>query len=454
MKLFRSMRWRLLLWYGLLLVFILSGLALTAFHFEKTRLIREIDGKLQRRVGILAGSLRRPKGPRDAAGEKTLGLRPEDAALFGPAEGFYYAVWLHNGAPLTLSENAPGDIPMPASSSTAIRTRDHRREAFLLPAPGDCVLAGCSLKETEETLLHFSWLLAGGGAAILAIGLLGGWLLVTKALQPTQAITLAATKIAHGDLTQRINVTETESELGELATILNDTFTRLDAAFAQQARFTADAAHELRTPITVILTHVQESLTSDDLSPDNRESLEACQRAAQRMRRLVESLLQLARFEAGQESIRHEPCDLAHICEESLKLLQPIAEKRGIIFATQCAAASCVGDGDRLGQVVTNLLSNALHHSRDGSKIHITTGRENGTAFCRIEDEGTGIPPEHLPHIFERFYRADKARSTHHGKTGLGLAISKAIMEAHKGTITATSIAGQGATFVIHLPAR
>ena len=282
--------------------------------------------------------------------------------------------------------------------------------------------------------------------------LAGGAWLVTRALRPIRDISATAGKIATGDLTQRINTADTESELGQLAGVLNSTFARLDAAFAQQARFTADAAHELRTPVTVMLTHVQNGLASECPNEEHREAFEASQRAAQRMRRLIESLLELARLDAGQEPLRRDECDLALIAAAGIELIRPLAAAHSINIYADLPAAVCHGDADRLAQVVTNLLTNAIDYNHDGGEVRVTTGCDHGIATLTVGNSGPGISAEDLPHIFERFHRADKARSGTAGHSGLGLAIAQAIVQAHGGSIAAQSEPGGETIFTARLP--
>src|SRR5262249_46229970 len=160
------------------------------------------------------------------------------------------------------------------------------------------------------------------------------------------------------DLSQRINASDTENEFGRLAAVLNSTFARLEAAFAHQVRFTSDASHELRTPISVILSQTQTALSRERPAGEYRETLEACQRAAQRMRKLAESLLELARLDAGQP-MKREPFDLARVARDSVELLRPLAAERGIEIHLDLKSVECPGDAERIGQVATNLLSNA-----------------------------------------------------------------------------------------------
>ena len=292
------------------------------------------------------------------------------------------------------------------------------------------------------------WLsLLGGGVWLL--GLAGGWWLSTRAIRPIEEISATAAKIATGDLSHRINTARTDDELGRLAVVLNSTFARLDAAFTQQAQFTSDASHELRTPLSVILMQTQTALSRERSPEAYRETLEACQRAAQRMRRLIASLLELARLDAGQEPLLQSRFDLGPIAGQALELLAPLAAERGVTVHQELAHAPCRGDADRVAQVVTNVVSNAILQQRSNGHVWVETKREGRFSVVTVADDGPGISSEDLPRIFERFYRADKSRTGTTGGTGLGLAISKAIVEAHGGSIEVASLPGQGATFTV-----
>jgi heavy metal sensor kinase len=317
---------------------------------------------------------------------------------------------------------------------------------------GECVMVGRSLEPDLAALSRLAVWLTMAGAGVLLVGLAGGWWLASRAIRPIEDISATAVKIAGGDLSHRINAADTESELGRLATVLNSTFARLEAAFAQQARFTADASHELRTPVAVILNQTQSVLTRERPGTEYREALGACQRAAQRMRSLTESLLELARLDAGQAAMKLEPCDLAQVAQESLELVRPLAREAGVEIHSQLAAANCLGDPERLGQVAVNLLNNAIQFNHRAGEVRLRTKAENGAAVLEVVDTGAGIPVEDLPHIFERFYRVDKSRTRTQGRAGLGLAICKAIVEAHSGTIAAAGQPGAGSMFTVKLP--
>ena len=250
---------------------------------------------------------------------------------------YYYVLWQADGSVLARSPGAPADVPIPERPSRpqpqgpeerggleqgppanpgpgmppVARTRGQMRELFRTMPRGHCVLVGRSLAPDLAAMRRLALWLAAAGGAVLVLGLAGGWWVATRAIRPIEAISATAVKIAGGDLSQRINAADTDSELGRLAGVLNSTFARLEAAFAQQAQFTSDASHELRTPVSVILTQTQTALSRERTSPEYREALEACQRAARRMKALTESLLELARLDAGQEPMKRERVRLA-----------------------------------------------------------------------------------------------------------------------------------------------
>ena len=289
---------------------------------------------------------------------------------------------------------------------------------------------------------------------VLAFGLGGGWWLTTRAIRPVEEISAAASRISAGNLSERINVADADSELGRLAGVLNSTFARLEAAFAQQKQFTADAAHELRTPLTVIISEAQTTLARERGGPEYRESVAVCLEAAQHMRRLTESLLQLARFDAGRERNHQSAVDLAEHTRACVERVRTLAEERGVKIHSDLAPAETFGNADLLSQLITNLLTNAIHYNKPDGEIHVRTRAENGSAVVTVADTGQGIAAEDLPHIFERFYRADKSRSTADGRSGLGLAICKAIVDAAGGRIDVSSELGNGTAFTVRLPSQ
>ena len=502
MKFFHSIRWRLQLWHALLLLFVLAGFGFTAWRLHEVNQLRLIDQELAHRVSVIASVMRarngdpggppeprespryrpqvgplepppvgrpptdepppRPMRPGREAGESVppfqteLPLSSHDLSLFEgtSSNAFYYVVWRRGGQELLHSASAPAKPLHPEPTDEPFTSRFHGtlRECFHHTPMGECILVGRDIRSELADLRHFAGWLIGTGGGVLVLGLVGGWWISTRAIRPIKAISATAASISAGDLTQRIRSADTHSELGDLARVLNDTFGRLQASFARQAQFTADASHELRTPLSVVLTQTQTALARERPAAEYRESLAACQRAAQRMRRLTESLLTLARLDSGEAAASRESCDLDRIARDAVELLRPLALEQSIALEVETRPARCEGNAEQLGQVVTNLVSNAIAYNRPGGSVRVKVTAEAGAPLLSVCDTGQGIAPEDLPRIFERFYRADKARSSAAGRTGLGLAITKAIVEAHGGTIEVATELGKGSTFTVRVP--
>ena len=459
MKFFHSVRWRLQLWHGLLLVLALAGFGFTAWELQRANQLGRVDRELEQRMGIIEGAMRPRKAPADNTPPPPdkLRLPPREQDLFDgmPGQIFYYIVWLGSGTKGTASASAPVGVPRPERmpGPPAFRSRGTFRECFHDTPDGDCVLVGRDIGDELLGSLRAAWLLAGAGGAVLVLGLAGGWWIAARALRPIADISATAAKISNGELGQRIRPTDSESELGQLSRDLNNTFARLQASFARQAQFAADASHELRTPVAVILTQTQSALARERPAAEYRESLDACQRAAQRMRGLIEALLLLARFDSKETPESLERCDLSRIATESVELLEPLAAEKGIAVSVETTPAHCLGNAGQLAQTVSNIVGNAIQHNRPGGSVRVAVHAGAGGAILSVADTGRGILPEDLPHIFERFYRAEKSRAGGQGHSGLGLAITKAIVEAHGGTIDVTRKPGEGSTLVLRLRA-
>ena len=403
--------------------------------------------------------------PAEARDETTPSLAdeqwlPDDfTTLFeGEEAPLYYIVWDRDGVILRRSNFAPqvpfknlykGWNSMPVQD---VQSRDGLREVVHCTSFGNHVLVGRSIQGDVASQHGSGWLLAACGWAVLTLGVVGGGWLSGRTLRPIAAMSDTAKNISGENLSQRLDLAETDSELGQLALVLNQTFDRLQAAFEHQLRFTADASHELRTPLAVIVSQTELTLAKPRSNDEYRLALETCQRAGRRMRSLIDSLLLLARFDAEHPDLQRASLDLAEVANESVELLRPLADERQITLRSDVSPLSVVGDRDRLGQVVTNLLANAIRYNQEGGRVNVRVERVNGHAIVSVSDNGIGISVEELPHIFERFYRVDKARTRSEGGTGLGLAICQSVVEAHGGQITARSEPQQGTTLEVRLP--
>jgi heavy metal sensor kinase len=267
-------------------------------------------------------------------------------------------------------------------------------------------------------------------------------------------MTGTAERISASNLSERIDESRIKSELGRLAQVLNRMFARLEASFARQASFTADASHELRTPISVVVAQSELALASQRSPAEYQEALKACYRAAKRMEALVEGLLTLARMDAGQPENHQESVDLRAVVESSVALLQPLAGQKQVELTCDLQTVQVAGDAARLGQVVANLVSNAVTYNREGGRVRLQFVAEGHQAILTVSDTGIGIGQADLPRVFERFYRVDKARTGNRGGAGLGLAICQEIVRHHGGTIDVASAIGEGTTFTVRLPLR
>ena len=386
---------------------------------------------------------------------------PEDYSQLFEGEDlpWYYVVWDRNGVILQRSGFAPtvpfknlykGWNTVPVRT---VRSRDEwLREVIHVTSFGNHVLVGRPIQGDVASQRGNGWFLAACGWAVLILGVAGGGWLSGRTLRPIAAMSGMAKSISVENLSQRIDLAETDNELGQLAHVLNQTFDRLQSAFEHQLRFTADASHELRTPLAVILSQTELALSKPRASDEYRSALETCQRASRRMKSLIESLLLLARFDAGHPDLQWRSLDLAEVATESIELLRPLADERKITLTNQTTSLSLVGDRDRLGQVVTNLLANAIRYNQEGGRVDVRVERVNGHAVVSVSDNGIGIAAEELPNIFRRFYRVDKARTRGDGGSGLGLAICQSVVEAHGGEITARSEPQHGTTLEVRLP--
>jgi heavy metal sensor kinase len=493
MKIFKSIKWQLQIWYGLILVFVLTTLGITAYKLESNLLFSRIDSELQRRFGVLGDALHPHPHPPDHGphpfdgpppGEmpddfpphpapEEFHLPPQAEALFDAKEAhqFYYFIADRYGKEIARSsdsnpwgplrvevdrskdyehQNLPPDISPDRRAQPETLNRGREKSVEHVLPSGEMIWVGCSIAPELNELHRTVFWLVGVGEVILAVGLLGGWVISSRAIRPIENISATAVKIAAGDLSQRINAAEAESELGRLAAVLNSTFARLESAFTQQKQFAADAAHELRTPVSVILTQTQTALGREREAKDYKQTIEACERAAQRMRKLIGALLELARLDAGQEPMKRLPFDLSKMVAECVELVHPLAGERKVTISAELAPLEITGDAEKLSLVVTNLLTNAIEYNHEGGEVKVATSQDGNVAVLTVSDTGRGISTQDMPRLFERFYRADKSRSS--GNAGLGLAISQAIVAAHGGTIDVASQERAGAVFTVRLP--
>jgi heavy metal sensor kinase len=248
-----------------------------------------------------------------------------------------------------------------------------------------------------------------------------------------------------------LDLPPTPDEVGRLTRTFNELLDRLEASFQRQRRFTSDASHELRTPLAVIGGEIEVTLERPRSQSEYIETLRSVQGEAQRMNRLVRELLQLARADAGELRLELEDLDLAELLRDLVEQMQRHAQEAGVrLEANLPASLPIYGDRDRLFELFINLFENAFVYA-PGSAVMVRARSDNEDIFVSVKDTGPGIPAEHLPHLFERFYRVDQARRRSSNGSGLGLAIAQEISRAHGGDISVQSEPGQGTTFTVRL---
>ncbi|HET9532637.1 MAG TPA: heavy metal sensor histidine kinase [Blastocatellia bacterium] len=305
-----------------------------------------------------------------------------------------------------------------------------------------------------ESVLHGLLLtLVIGLPLIIAVAIAGGYALTRRALKPVDRIRQSAEQITSRNLNERLPVARTGDELERLSVSLNHMIARLDEAFEHTRRFTADASHELRTPLTVLRGELEVLAQKHSLSADVRETVGSALEEVERLSKIVESLLTMSRLDAGEARMELAKVNLAELVTTTAEQMRLLADDKNISLS--CVSGKRIeveGDPVRLKQVVVNLLDNAIKYTPERGQVNVAVSADNGSAVLEVSDTGTGIPAESLHHVFERFYRVDKARSRQMGGTGLGLAIVKSICNAHGGSISVKSVEGKGSSFRVELP--
>jgi two-component system, OmpR family, sensor kinase len=459
-----SIRLQLTLWHTAVVGLVLAGFAALVYVVVAGQLSTQFDYviHLQALEASRVAHGVAPGAPGVQSGRLDL---PVTAALGG--KGLYVQLIDRDGRILASSNNRPEPLPTPSGSLRAALSgrEDHailslagdRVDLYTAPLVLDDGIVGAlqvaaSLQPLEGNLSRLRLILATVVVAATALVTTLGWFLATKAMRPVDRITRTAQAIGRSaDLSRRLAEPRRHDELGRLAATFNEMLAQLEAAGETQRRFLADASHELRTPLAVIRTSL-ETLLRDARSnpPESRAVVRAVLRETQRAGCLVSDLLALARADAGQPLGRQRVA-LDTLVLEVYHHVDVLAEHVALGIGA-FEQVEVEGDPDRLKQAILNLVDNAVRYTPASGVVTIDLFRRDDRAVVRVRDTGPGIPPEHLPRIFDRFYRVDEPRSRQVGGTGLGLAICRWVAEAHGGRVVAESAVGVGSTFTLWLP--
>ena len=455
---FRSLRSRLLFTHlvasGLVLLIVGVGLVLILLNSQllDRQLLARMEGvaELTAQRGGRAVQLIAPERLNQILGR--IGVREARLLVIGPGQEILADSRPElDPPPADLLELPPSDGG-PVSGSfgrmlrrslyVAQRLGDDR--ALLIVAPRPTALAALA----EETVLPI--VLRAGLVGLLASVVLA-WLMSRWVAAPLRRTAEAARAVAAGDFSQRLSPSGPD-EAHSLATSFNEMVHQVRGSQQAMRDFVANVSHELKTPLTSIQGYAQAIL--DDAAPDTQHAAGVIHEEAARLGRLVEELLDLAKLDTGQAGLDRRPVDLPAILAAIVERLRLKAQERGVLLENRANSLPVlIGDGDRLAQVFTNLIDNALKHTPRGGAVKLGSELEPGWITVHVDDSGPGIPPDELSRIFERFYQLDKARSGSGPRgVGLGLAISREIVQAHGGMITATSAVGLGSRFSVRLP--
>jgi heavy metal sensor kinase len=305
-----------------------------------------------------------------------------------------------------------------------------------------------------DAVNRFRLVLLFSAPVLVLVASAGGYWLSRKAVAPVGDIARAAQSISEHELSKRLPILQTGDELQSLSETLNEMFCRLESAFKRVTQFTADASHELRTPVALMRTRTEVALRKQRSEADYRETIVRIHQELERTSALIENLMTLARADSGSETLQVAPTNLNEILIEISEPARLLAEGKTIQYDEWLPETPvCVnGNAPSLRRLFLILIDNAVKYTSREGRISVVVHASDGTAVTEIRDTGVGISPTDLPHIFERFYRADESRSRESGGTGLGLSIAKWIAEAHRGKISVTSTIGEGSVFRVQIP--
>jgi two-component system, OmpR family, sensor kinase len=465
----RSLRFRLAVRMALAMTAALAVMSIAGLLWARNFLDRELDANLLNVASIQASAITdQPSGIMEF---HEWDLTPEEAAQVRELNR-YAQVWSASGESLLRTRYITEDLPL---DTAALRVADgqqltmteqtfqgmpirslyyplermgqlHARHVLQVAAP---------MTGRNQMLRQLAWLLAGITILSGAATFLGGWWLAVRVVTPVDEIISQAEAIRAGTLGQRIVADADSQEYERLVHVLNTMLDRLEGSFEAQRRFTADASHELRSPLTALRGEIEVALRRDRDTEEYRRVLESNLQEVDRLTSLARDLLTLARSDAGVMQPRFQTADMTAVSLNVLERLRGKAARRRVVLALDAPGpVEAVIDPGLFEQLLWNLVDNAIKFTAPDTTVEVTVARRDAVIQLRVADRGPGIPADDIGQIFERFYRVDRARTAGEmGGTGLGLAIVRAIAEAHGGSATAGNRTDGGADFTATLPA-
>jgi len=465
----KSIKFKLTLWYVLILGVILSSFSIFVYFTLADSLHKGLDNKIKAMAKVIASSSARPLlgGPSMADLDRMMmrhfGIKPlgrfiqvvDEAGRVDSKSTNLRNVELPVSVK-TLEEAARGRVTF---ETVKVSGGDSLRVVTVPIIQNDrmvgIVQVGSSLEGVAEALDQLLLILVIAVPAALLVTSVGGLFLANKALKPVDEITRTARQIGSGDLSQRITIKNVKDEIGRLASTFNEMLARLEELFQQMKRFTADASHELKTPLTILKGEVEVGLKRGRQLDEYQRILRSNLEEIDRMSRLVEDLLTLSQADMGALNLKREKVDVSQLGREVWEDLIRLAQEKGVeLNFVDDGLPAVQGDPLRLRQLILNLVENGIKYTPRGGHVElkVRSDRERGIAEIEVADTGIGMVEKDVDRIFDRFFRVDEARSRQTGGTGLGLSICQSIAEAHGGEISVRSELGQGSTFTVTIP--
>ena len=449
-------RWRITLWYAAVVAVALSLFATGLYLGLRHYLYSALDETLRSQASLTISSLDLRQGT------------PAGLSLTNPQQGEQF-IRLFDGSGTAIADASGGfDHPPsdPSGLTAALRgqavlhwivvegqrmrvlSEPVRRNGTVIGA----LQVGLFTNEVSDALNITLGLMGVLGPFVLILVSAGGIWVARRALDPVVRIADLAAQIEAQDLSRRIDSGYPRDEIGRLARTFNAMLDRIETAFQRQRQFTADASHELRTPLALLRSQIETVLRAPRDPTRDQQVFEFLGQDVERLSRIASALLALARSDAGAITLSRDVVDLTEVLDVVVEQYRPLADEFEVTITVDAEPIQVIADEDRLIQLLVNLIDNALQHTPAGGQITVGC-RDHAKEFCLwVTDTGVGIGTEHLPHVFERFYRVDAARGGQHGGVGLGLNICQMIVEAHHGSIAVTSELGHGTTVTVTLP--